>query len=363
MKPKLRLYRRANGVYYCEDTETGKQTTLKTKQKDDAERLLHARNEAHRQPSLNLQIARAYLTASDPAASTRTWQHVMDEIVKDRDGSTKIRWLCAVKDKAFASLRDLPILQTNADHFRKALSNGRPATNVYLRRLHNFALGMNWLPWPVIPRKLWPRVRYKPKRAITWDEHCRIVERERNPERRSFYRLAWHLGASQSDLANMLAEDIDWESRVISFERMKTRWRGTQPPQVRFGREVDRILRSLPQSGPLFPYLRRVRSGDRATEFKQRCVGLGIKGVSLHSYRYAWAERAAKRGYPERFAQQALGHNSRAVHHAYAKKAHVIVPSLEDYERAHAKGKIIPFRMDGGWAPRGRRSNGGQKAV
>ena len=49
------------------------------------------------------------------------------------------------------------------------------------------------------------------------------------------------------------------------------------------------VLRGLPQSGPLFPYLRRVRAGDRSTEFKQRCVGLGITGVSLHSYRYAWA--------------------------------------------------------------------------
>jgi hypothetical protein len=37
-------------------------------------------------------------------------------------------------------------------------------------------------------------------------------------------------------------------------------------------------------------------------------------------------------GYPERFAQQALGHNSKAVHHAYAKHAEVTVPSLDDWE-------------------------------
>jgi hypothetical protein len=34
------------------------------------------------------------------------------------------------------------------------------------------------------------------------------------------------------------------------------------------------ILRDLPGSGPLFPYLRTVRANDRATEFKQRCHGL-----------------------------------------------------------------------------------------
>ena len=55
--------------------------------------------------------------------------------------------------------------------------------------------------------------------------------------------------------------------------------------------------------------------------------------MSLHSYRYAWAERALKCGYPERFAQQALGHNSKAVHHAYSKRAEVTVPSLDDWEK------------------------------
>ena len=43
-------------------------------------------------------------------------------------------------------------------------------------------------------------------------------------------------------------------------------------------------------------------------------------------------------GYPERFAQLALGHNSKAVHRAYAKKAQVTLPPLEEYE-----AKIVPF--------------------
>jgi integrase len=58
-----------------------------------------------------------------------------------------------------------------------------------------------------------------------------------------------------------------------------------------------------------------------------------IDGVTLHSYRYAWAERAKSCGYPERFAQEALGHNSKAVHRAYAKRAQMKIPSLEDYEQ------------------------------
>lgn len=131
---------------------------------------------------------------------------------------------------------------------------------------------------------------------------------------------------------------------------MKVRWRGQPPPQVRFGAAVEKILEVLPRQGALFPYMCRVRSGDRATEFKQRCVGLGIHGVSLHSYRYAWAERAKSCGYPERFAQQALGHNSKAVHRAYARKAQVVVPALEDYENAYHDGKVIPMNLQQGKA-------------
>ena len=61
-----------------------------------------------------------------------------------------------------------------------------------------------------------------------------------------------------------------------------------------------------------------------------------IRGVTLHCYRYAWAERAKVVGMPERFAQAALGHNSKAIHRAYAKKAVIIAPSLEDYEKKAA---------------------------
>jgi integrase len=180
-----------------------------------------------------------------------------------------------------------------------------------------------------LPKKRWPKIRHREKRAITLAEHQRIVEAERNPERRAFYQLAWHLGASQTDIALLEAKNIDWEQKTVAFTRKKCGSRVL----LHFDRETALVLRSLPQKGPLFPYLRSVRAGDRATEFKQRCDGLGVKGVSLHSYRYAWAERALAAGMPERFAQEALGHNSKAVHRAYARRAKVKVPPLSEYER------------------------------
>ena len=70
--------------------------------------------------------------------------------------------------------------------------------------------------------------------------------------------------------------------------------------------------------------------------------------------RYAWAERARKAGYPERFAQEALGHNSKAVHRAYAKKAEVVIDSLEQWEHK-MKEKVVEIRFD---QPGPEQSNG-----
>jgi hypothetical protein len=44
-----------------------------------------------------------------------------------------------------------------------------------------------------------------------------------------------------------------------------------------------------------------VRAGDRATGFRQRCDGLGIRGVSLQSYRYAWAYSSLASTHAPRF--------------------------------------------------------------
>ena len=59
------LFRRG-AVFYAQDSATGKQTSLRTKDETEARSLLNARNEAQRQPVLNLHLARAYLTACDP---------------------------------------------------------------------------------------------------------------------------------------------------------------------------------------------------------------------------------------------------------------------------------------------------------
>lgn len=176
-------------------------------------------------------------------------------------------------------IRNRVILETQAEHPLACLKAGTVSTKVHLRKLHNFCISRNWLPWPLIPKRLWPEVRFKDKRAITSEEHHLIIERGKNPERRSFYELCRRLGGSQADIANLKAEDIDWPNQTIAYAQQKT----GSLAMIHFGPDIEATLRQMPAAGPLFPYPESVRCGDRATEFKQRCDGLGIKGVSLHS--------------------------------------------------------------------------------
>jgi integrase len=244
-----------------------------------------------------------------------------------------------MNSKAFNALRGVKLVETTAEDFLSILSGGKVSVAHYLKRLHNLALGLGWLAFPVLAPRLWPKPRFKSKRGITLAEHQRILAAEKNPERSLFYQLLWEIGSSQSDAAMLTAQNIDWNSNTVSYFRMKT----GEPAQLAIGKALAEILRKLPKAGPLFPKVSAIVDNARSAEFYRRCKQLGIEGVSLHSYRYAWAERAKTAGYPERFAQHALGHNSKAVHRAYARNAQVILPPLDEYEHER-EAKVVQLR-------------------
>jgi integrase len=335
------MFQRQGGVFYWQDNETRQQGSLGTKDKHVALKLLHAKNESHEQPILNLALARAYATAHDPKMSTRTWRVVMAEMSSHGRESTQQRCRRAMNSKSLDLIRDKTLLATTSDDLLTVMHAGRNSTNHYLRRLHNLAVNLGWLAWPILAKRAWPKIMTGRRRAVTADEHARIVAAEPNIERRAFYELLWETGCSQADAANLCAENIDWNKRVLIYQRMKLR-EDSVPAQLTMGSRLLDLLSRLPKSGKLFPNFCQMSSGHRCTEFTRRCRSVEIEGISLHSYRHAWAQRAKSAGYPQRFAQAALGHSSRAVHEAYARDAIVICPPLEEYEAMHER-KIVPM--------------------
>jgi len=221
MRQRYRLYRRKNGGrYYIHDDVTGKQESLGTSDRAIAVRLFHSKSEAVQQPAVNLQIARAYLAASDPQIATRTgssswtrWSNSKGRDpapLADRHQGQGVQLDPASADfgneagKLFARARN-----------RKSFDQCIFAAHPQLRPGHDMAAVAGHRETAMAESSVQRQTRHH------WEEHQAIVTRELNPERKAFYKLAWHMGASQSDLANLEAENIDWEHNVISFARKR----------------------------------------------------------------------------------------------------------------------------------------------
>jgi hypothetical protein len=345
MQDRYWLFRRENGVYYIQDRTMGRQESLKTKDKAVAKQMLAARNQASAQPMLNVAMAKAYLVAKSPEMFTRTWSDAMKHVEQGYQGPTLERWRKVMISEPFQSLLKLPLLYTDSAHFLAVLCHPRAgvSANVWLRILHNRVLDLGWILSPVLSRKLWPKVRYKEKRGTTWEEHQRIIDSEWNDEYRLYYDTLWETGGAQTDIANLQRDNIDTLRNCLVYRRQKLNGRSHGGAALAIGRRLQGILDQLPQAGWLFPNLRLLTETHRASRFRKRCLGLSIKGITLHCYRYSWAERAKSAGMPLREAMAHLGHQSRAVHLSYASSAEVITLPLEHYEQ-QKREKIVQFK-------------------
>jgi hypothetical protein len=178
MKTKFTMFRRGE-MFYIQDSATGKQTSLRTKDETEAKSLLEARNAAQRQPVLNLHLARAYLTASDPAFVERTWSVVMEQMQSRGKESSRERYASVFKSPSFDSIRNKKLMETTADDFFAVFKQNKVAINEFLKRLHNFAVHLGWIAIPIVAPYLWPKYEPKDRRGITQAEHESVLQQEK----------------------------------------------------------------------------------------------------------------------------------------------------------------------------------------
>ena len=141
MKTKYTLFRRGE-VIITPRHRHRQANQLAHQGRNRGRSLLNARNEAQRQPVLNLHLARAYLTASDPAFVERTWQTVMEQLQARGKDSSRERYDNVFKSPAFDGLRNKKLMETTADDFLAVFKDGKVSIVYFLKRLHNFALNL-----------------------------------------------------------------------------------------------------------------------------------------------------------------------------------------------------------------------------
>jgi hypothetical protein len=154
MKIRFRLIHpgERGSTLYCVDSETGQRFSLKTKDRDSAEQIVLAKNQALRQPTLNLQIAKAYLAGTDSGVSTRTWQDALNALVETKHegplGARRQRPGAGFDPKQKQNHPSRP----RPKRYCGPSKAGTVSTNVHLSKLHNFCLSIADFPSPLVER-------------------------------------------------------------------------------------------------------------------------------------------------------------------------------------------------------------------
>jgi len=92
-------------------------------------------------------------------------------------------------------------------------------------------------------------IHYKEKRAITLEEHRKVIAAEINPERKILYQLCWHWGASHGYIASLKGEDVDWTNGTVSFTPKKT----GVPVLMDLGSEASNLCQRPPVKPEVWP--------------------------------------------------------------------------------------------------------------
>jgi hypothetical protein len=343
MQDRYWMFQR-KGVFYVQDKLSGKQKSLKTRDAAAAKRMLAGKNQATEQPQMNLAMAKVYLSCKSDEMLARTWDDVMKEMEQAYTGPTLVRWQTQIRSAPFQGLRKLPLLHTESSHFLAVLRHPRAgsSTQKWLHILHNRALDLGWILAPVMARRIWPKLRTKKAKAITAEQHARLVATGKDDEFRRYLQMLWEIGGAQTDTARLHRDNVDLFNRRITYNRQKLESIGQGSVAIVIGDDLMKLLNELPQEGYLFPTLAQQNDKVRASRFRKVADRLGFTDISLHGYRYAWAQRAKSYGMPLREAMAHLGHGSKAVHYAYSDKAEIVSLPLEFYEKQW-KEKIVQF--------------------
>jgi len=89
MKQAFGLVRRPWGIFYLKNKLSGVQTSLKTSDKHEAQRILQAHNESACHPHFNLSLARVYLNGADPKQATKKISKYWRRKRQRRDDTTQ----------------------------------------------------------------------------------------------------------------------------------------------------------------------------------------------------------------------------------------------------------------------------------
>lgn len=364
IKRPYKLWKRGDreGVYYIKPKNGGPWKSTGSKDKDKAIEWADAEcgcddneNAMHHK-----KVAEAHLMKCNPEWVTNTWDAIAQRAINaprqigkvgKKRASTVITMTSYWNGKRWDNIRHKRCIDTVAADFEKSLKGAGLGLIEFGQLLHNHATDHNLIPYPVMGKKCWPRaIRKNMSRALTEEDHRTLLKHIQDPQLAPFKRASernlpttpkqwrdewenwfwflWWTGASNKDAANIRAEDIDWKANCIKFSRTKTSTKST----VAIGQSLRTLLKKLPTKGYLFPCLQNMTTSNRSRTFRILADWCGLEKVTLHGYRFGWAERAKETGMTTEDRMASLGHKTPQMAAHYDEGADYIPASIEIIE-------------------------------
>ena len=363
-----RLKKNSRGIWTAVDKKTKKQTSLKCKgTREQAEEIADIQfgntddsNAAH-----HMKAAEAHLMKCNPEYATNTWDMVADKLIKSKrkcGGPMKLSTTRTYKScwnhKGWDVLRHKRCIDTTPRDFEEATKDMGYLNVKFGQKLHNFAINRMLIPYAIMGLDMWPVVTIKGPicRAIKEDEHLKVLKFIDDPkmahwrqlvkthggkpidwmnEWKAFLSLLWYTGASQTDASMMKAENVKWDQGVLEYRRIKWKEPLKHAPvrvAIAAGGALEKLLKKLPKKGPLFPLLINTDHSNRCRTFARFVDWLDFSNVSMHGYRYSFAERAKEKGMSAEDRMTTLGHKNFEMTSHYDQEAQVIPASIEIIE-------------------------------
>ena len=274
MKQRFYLYRRGE-TYYLQDSRTGKQQSLETKDKQTALRLLEVKRQSTADVGFNQIMLKTCLTVQDPLLTKRAWESVMEQMQTHGKDSTRnpLRPRDAVQSFSAA-----PACEIHG-HYRRGFSDDPQSADKvsvahYLKRLHNLAIGLGLAgACRSLAPRLWPKPHFKPKRGITLAEHQRILAAEEECRTQSVLPIALGnrvIAERRRDAHRRKHRLADAQPDVFSDENRRA---GATRHQQGTGRDSWSSCRPPARCFPRFPR-RATTPGQRSFIGAASCLAL-----------------------------------------------------------------------------------------
>jgi len=223
------------------------------------------------------------------------------------------------------------ILKDGKEFWRKSTHSRQPQISIHtikremwiLKTVLSLAVKRGYLAKEALPEI--PRVEGDRREPYVTKEQLWKLLGSADQRLRGFIGMALATCRRRSELLSLTPSQVDWQARVISFPRLKSRRKTIHVPMNRTAQAILADLpRPLADNAPYFPIAPR----DLQRFWEKAVRAAGISDLHLHDLRHVVASHLLNKGVPDQMRAEVLGHSTGRHFAMTARYSHATVEYL-----------------------------------